>query len=239
MRTKTLLIAAAALAAAVTSSQAQSTVYSQNIVGYVNQVLPGNGSFTMAVAPLVGSTNAADAIIPAIQTGDTLYIWTGTGYYSSTYIGGNAGPQGQNWFDQYNNWTNAPALSSGQGFFYSTGSGSQETNTWTGSVLLTNSIPLAGNGAFSMVGSTPPIGGLLDSTNFNLPLQTGDTLYIWTGNAYYSSTYIGGNAGPQGQNWFDQYNNWTNAPTVTVGQGFFYSTGSGSAEVWNQNLVIQ
>ncbi len=61
MRTKTLLIAAAALAAAVTSSQAQSTVYSQNIVGYVNQVLPGAGVFTSVVAPLQGTTNAADA----------------------------------------------------------------------------------------------------------------------------------------------------------------------------------
>ncbi len=178
-------------------------------------------------------------IRPAIQPGDTLYLWTGSGYYSSTFIGGNSGPQGQNWFDQFNNWTNAPAINPGQGFFYSTGSGSQETNTWTGTVLLTNSIPLAGNGAFTAVGSTPPIGGALDSTNFNLPLQPGDVLFVWGGSSYYSSTYIGGNSGPQGQNWFDQFNNWTNAPVVTVGEGFFYSTGSGSAETWNQNLVIQ
>ena len=42
MRTKTLLIAAAALAAGILSSSAQT--YSQNIVGYVNQVLPANAS---------------------------------------------------------------------------------------------------------------------------------------------------------------------------------------------------
>ncbi len=39
MRTKTLLIAAAALAATVISSEAQ--VYSANVVGYVNVVLQG------------------------------------------------------------------------------------------------------------------------------------------------------------------------------------------------------
>jgi hypothetical protein len=239
MRTKTLLIAAAALAAAVTSSQAQSTVYSQNIVGYVNQVFTGSGAFTMTVAPLLGTTNAADQLIPAIQSGDTLYLWNGTSYYSTTYIGGNSGPQGQNWLDQNSVWTNAPTLAPGQGFFYSTASGSQETNTWTGTVVLTNSIALAGGGTFTAVGSTPPIGGILDSTNFNLPLQSGDTIYVWSGTSYYSDTYIGGNSGPQGQNWLDQFSNWTNAPSVTVGEGFFYSTGSGSAETWNQNLVIQ
>ncbi len=44
MRTnKLLLTAAAMLAAGMVSSQAQGTVYSQNIVGYVQQVLVYNG----------------------------------------------------------------------------------------------------------------------------------------------------------------------------------------------------
>jgi hypothetical protein len=234
---KTLLIAAAALAASIISSEAQ--VYSQNIVGYVNTPLAGNGAYAMITAPLVGSTNAADQILTSLQPGDTLYIWTGAGYYSTTYYGPGSGPQGQAWNDVNGNWTNAPALLPGEGFFYSTQSGSAETNTFTGSVQLTNSIPLTGNGAYSAVASTPPIAGLLDSTNFNLPLQPGDTIYVWTGNGYYSSTYYGPGSGPQGQAWNDVYGNWTNAPVVNVGQGFFYSTQSGSAEVWNQSLVIQ
>ena len=42
MRTKTLLIAAAALAVGVATSMAQTT-YSQNVVGYINQVIPASG----------------------------------------------------------------------------------------------------------------------------------------------------------------------------------------------------
>jgi hypothetical protein len=55
MRTKTLLLTAAALAAAVISSQAQA-VYSQNIVGYVSVVLPGNG-FALVSDPFSDGNN--------------------------------------------------------------------------------------------------------------------------------------------------------------------------------------
>ena len=240
MRTKTLLIAAAALAAAVTSSQAQ-TVYSQNIVGYVNQTLSGNGAFTMVTSPVNNGTNNIEAQMgSSLNSGDTVYVWGGTSYYSSTFFGGVNGflTPPNDWIDQFGNTTNSPTLAPGQGFFYSTQSGSQETNTWTGSVVLTNQVPLAGNGAFSMVGSCAPIVDTMDGTNLNLPLNSGDTVYVWTGNAYYSSTFFGGVNGfltPPNQ-WIDQFGNTTNAPTVSVGQGFFYSTQSGTAETWNQNV---
>ena len=42
MKTKTLLIAAATLAAGIISTQAQSNVYSANIVGYINVSVPSN-----------------------------------------------------------------------------------------------------------------------------------------------------------------------------------------------------
>jgi len=53
---KTLLIAAAALAAGVISSQAQ--VYSQNVVGYVNQVVPAN-SFQTVAGQLINGSDAS------------------------------------------------------------------------------------------------------------------------------------------------------------------------------------
>jgi len=244
MRTKTLLVAAAALAATVISSEAQ-TVYSANIVGYVNQTLTGNSAFTLITPPLQGTNKTAsiESLMPALDAGDTVYIWTGNGYYSSTYEGG---PDGfltppLSWVDQFNNVTNSPSITLGQGFFYSTQSGNQETNTFTGTVITTNSIPLAGNSAFTLVGSTPPIAGSLESTNFNLPLDAGDTIYVWNGNGYYSSSYEGGIDGflNPPNDWVDQFNNVTNAPVVTVGQGFFYSTQSGNAATWNQNFIVQ
>jgi hypothetical protein len=240
MRTKTLLIAAAVLAATVISSEAQ--VYSANIVGYASTVLPGSGAFTMINAPLQGTNNSVESLMPALDAGDTVFIWTGAGYYSSTYFGG---PDGflsppNDWIDQNSVTTNSPVVALGQGFFYETGSGNQETNTFSGTVVLSNSVPLAGSGAFSLVASTAPISGSLESTNFNLPLDAGDTVFIWTGNGYYSSTYFGG---PDGflsppNDWIDQNSVTTNAPNVTVGQGFFYETGSGNAETWNQNLIV-
>jgi len=245
MRTKTLLIAIAALVAAGIATSQATPVYSANIVGYVNTVLPGaTADYSVVVVPLVGTTNAADQLIPAIQPGDTLYIWEGTGYYSTTYYGpGNdpTPPYTYNWQDQNNVWTNAPALSPGQGFFYLNNQGVDETNTFVGVVQLTNNIDLTGNPDYSAVGSTPPVAGYLDDTNINLPLQPGDTCYIWTGTGYYSSTFYGpGNdpTPPYTYNWQDQNNVWTNAPQVSVGQGFFYLNNQGSDETWTQNLIV-
>jgi hypothetical protein len=246
MRTKTLLIAVAALVAAGIVSSKATPVYSANIVGYVNQVLPGTTTdYSVVVNPLVGTTNVADQVLSAIQPGDTLYIWTGTTYYNTTYYGpGNDPnpPYTYNWLDQNNNWTNGPALKPGEGFFYLNNQGVDETNTFVGTVLLTNSIDLTGNPAYSVIGSTPPISGYLDDTNINLPLQPGDTVYIWTGNTYYNSTYYGpGNDPnpPYTYNWLDQNNVWTNAPYVSVGQGFFYLNNQGSDEQWTQSLTVQ
>jgi hypothetical protein len=54
---KTLLIAAAALAVGIISSQAQ-TVYSQNVVGYVNQTIPAH-SFQIIAGQMINGSDAA------------------------------------------------------------------------------------------------------------------------------------------------------------------------------------
>ena len=239
---KTLLVALASLAIGTISSQAQA-VYSQNIVGYVNTTLAGSSAFTCITAPLSGATNTVEGLMPCLTSGDTVYIWdpAGNAYYFSTYYGMDLGGPPNDWYDMYGNVTNSPTVLPGQGFFYSTQSGNQETNTFTGSVVLSNSIALLGSSAFTCVGSTAPIGGSLESTNFNLPLASGDVIYIWQplANAYYYSTYYGSDLGGPPNDWYDMYGNVTNAPTVGVGQAFFYSTQSGNAETWNQNLLIQ
>src|SRR5215475_1208779 len=51
MRTKTLLLSAVALAAGVLASQAQSNVYSANVVGYVNLPVPVS-TLVLAATPL-------------------------------------------------------------------------------------------------------------------------------------------------------------------------------------------
>ena len=64
MRTNKLLLTAVALVAAgIVSSQAQ-TVYSANVVGYVNQVIPGSSS-TLICNPLLNDTNGANEVLTA------------------------------------------------------------------------------------------------------------------------------------------------------------------------------
>jgi hypothetical protein len=249
MRTKTLLVAAAALAAAVTSSQAQ-TVYSQNIVGYVNETLSGAGSgFSMVSAP-IGATNAADVLMPCLQGGDSILTWTGTGYLTYQYVGngpttpGGTGP---------GNWSNndplnpsgPPTLSPGEGFFYQNQQGVNETNTWTGTCILSNNVVLTGSGSgFTLSGSSAPVAGPADGTNtIQLPVQGGDSVLTWTGNGYLTYQYVGngfntpGGTGP---------GNWSNndplnpsgPPSISLGQGFFYQNQQGVAETWQQVINV-
>jgi hypothetical protein len=97
MRTKTLLIAAAALAATVISSEAQTPVYSANIVGYTAQVLAYNGSANNShgwanVSPTLDQgADSLTNLFPNPGSGgsgpldfDKVYVWNGSGYTTYT-----------------------------------------------------------------------------------------------------------------------------------------------------------
>jgi hypothetical protein len=242
MRTKTLLIAAAALAVGVLTSSAQT--YSQNIVGYVTMPLRSGGGFTMLVNPLTNTTANAETVMGScLDAGDQISLWAGHSYNTFTYQGG---PNGyltppDDWVDSNGNNVAAPNLLPGQGYFYATGSGDTETNTFTGSVVLTNSTIMNPGGGFTLVGSTPPISVSVESTNMSLPLDAGDQVSIWLGNGYATYTYQGGANGylTPPNDWVDSNGNNVAAPVVNVGQGFFYATGSGDSETWIQNLIVQ
>jgi hypothetical protein len=125
MRTKTLLIAAAALAVGVASSMAQT--YSQNIVGYVNTPIPPN--YSLLVTPVSpNTTNNAEAILPCLASGDQILVWTGGGYAADYYNGPG---------DWYNGVTfdpiAVPTLSVGQGFFYQNTGGARN---WIQNVIV-------------------------------------------------------------------------------------------------------
>jgi hypothetical protein len=221
MRTKTLLIAAAALAVGVGSSMAQT--YSQNIVGYVNTPLPTG--YTLLVAPLSpNTTNNAEAILPALASGDILLVWNGGGY-NVDYFNGPG-----DWYDGVSfNPISQPVLLPGVGFFYQNG-GSLKTNTFVGTVQLTNTIALVTG--YSLVGSTAPIGGSIESTNFNIPFASGDIVLVWNGGGY-NVDYFNGPA-----DWYDGVTfNPIAVPTLSLSQGFFYQNGGG-AKNWIENVIV-
>jgi hypothetical protein len=222
MRTKILLSAVAALAVGVASSMAQTT-YSQNIVGYVNTVLPVG--YSMICAPVSNATTSAEVVLPCLVPGDQLLIWNGGGYDVDLYGGPGA------WYDGVSYATiPVPVINSGQGFFYQNNNAAT-TNTFVGTVVLSNSVALPVG--YALVASTAPVAGSIESTNFNLPFQAGDQVLIWNGGGYDVDLYGGPGA------WYDGVSYATiPTPTLTVGQGFFYQNNN-AAGTWQQNVIVQ
>jgi hypothetical protein len=228
MRTKTLLIAAAALAATVISSQAQ--VYSANIVGYASVAPPG-GAYTMMTVPFnVGVSNGANEIFGTnLPAGSTILIYsTGATNIALSNVGQNLGqngtlpvpaqsyvtyfydPQfvssgyGAWWTDPgYGNNMPTPALPVGQAFFILPNS--SFTNTFSGVVAVnvgaTNSQALAG-GSYTLVGSAIPYGGDItigSAGALTNNLPAGSTILIYsTGATNIALSNVGQNLGQNG-----------------------------------------
>jgi uncharacterized protein YheU (UPF0270 family) len=192
----------------------------------VNQPFAG-GAYVQVAAPLANAdgTNGVEDLFPSIQTGDAVLIWSGTVYETYTYFG-----PGQWLYPDQQTIGVGPNLPVGKGFFYQ--AGVNETNTFVGTVVLTNSVSLAG-GAYSLVASTPPIAtSSLEDTNLNLPLQTGDAVLLWGGTQYETYTYFG-----PGQWLYPDQQTIGVSPGLSVAQSFFYQPGVN--ETWTQNFIVQ
>ena len=247
---KTLLIAAATLAAGVISSQAQ--VYSQNIVGYVNTPLPAG--FVNIANPLdaTGASGVNNSITNVINVfsgsydGDGLYIWSGSHYaqytIDSTVATGIADAADVN-------AVTPPIISPGQAIFINNLNAST-TLTFVGTVhvggagastnvvgIATNTIP--SNPAFSYVASVIPVAGGISSV-LGLPADgslDGCVLYIpnISGGAVHGftqvtidSTVAGGFADAADVNPVPE-------PLIPVGTGFFFDNLTGSPITWVQS----
>src|SRR5262250_77288 len=72
-------LCAAALAAGVVSSMAQSNTYSLNVVGYVDVPYTGSGSFNLVCNPLMNANNDITNLYKGYaQDGDQVYRWNNT-----------------------------------------------------------------------------------------------------------------------------------------------------------------
>jgi hypothetical protein len=197
MRTKTLLIAAAALAAGVISSQAQ-PVYSQNIVGYVN--LPQTGNLDTFVTPLdVAGGNSATNIFQNVYNaglgygpldGNILLVWNGSTFV--TYVFDSLKPTGFGDKTDNNSPTasgtalQSPILNPGQSVFIDNVAGAT-TNTIVGTVH----VDFAATGS-QVVGSTTNIvGGNLQFLSSKLPIAGGISSVLNITNAYNPSLGYG------------------------------------------------
>jgi hypothetical protein len=234
MRTKTLLIAAAALAVGIISSEAQ--VYSQNIVGYANVVTPGNGAtyFAMSVPFNVGLSNGANEVFGTSLPDDSLIeTWDQVNQQVDVALWDSQGPNGAGWYDLTDTYTvPVPTLPTGQGFFLVPYG--NITNTFSGAVAVsvggTNTTTLPGNGAtYFLVGSTIPFTGYVTnvvtgtSVGINLNNLPDDSLIEqWDVPSQSFIVSLYDSQGPNGPGWYDLTDTYSvPCPSINVADGFF------------------
>jgi len=221
MRTKTLLCFAAAIAAGVATSMAQSNVYSLNVVGYVNKPLPTG--LTLVANPLNTTNNTITGLFGgvggALPEGTQVFLWNGTGYGVGTRDDLGAAGWSPDGFETTD-------LSPGKGFFVKNNSGVPFTNTFIGEVLqgsLTNHV---GTG-FQLLASKVPQSGQVD-TALAFPVVDGDQVYLWSGTTYQIFTADSLNdPAPWG----------SPVPNVGVADGFF--SRKAAATDWVRNFTVQ
>jgi hypothetical protein len=212
MRTKTLLLSAVALAAGLVSSQAQSNVYSANVVGYANVVLKGNGQFTLVATPFDDGngnqfTNLIDSANSLPKQSQVL-TWNGSGFNITQKAGTPAV------------WPSSSSLPPGNGFFVrngGVGSGAPDiTNTFVGSVVVPNG---------SSVTNSLPVGFTLNGT----PIPYAGNLAIAGQSSGDTNMDFGGPLTKQ-----SQILTWD-----PVAQGYIITQKAGTPAVWPVNVTIK
>jgi hypothetical protein len=249
MRTKTLLIAtAAALAAGIISSQAQ--VYSQNIVGYVNN--PINTGFSLQATPLDnGAGNSLTNLINnsgGTYDGTFVYVWGGAGY--TIYQFDSSMPTG------LANATDtsplpSPSLPPGISWFVNS-SASSNTITYVGTVVAANpqgsqtvgrsTNVISGSQTLSLVASKIPVAGGITST-LQLTNTAGalDGSFVYTPKINGSGTFLGYNIVQFDSSMPTGFANSTDTaqapePVIPIASGFFFNNQSGGNVNWIQSF---
>src|SRR5208283_3339438 len=151
MRTKTLLIAAAALAAGVMASSASPT-YSQNVVGYNNVTLTDVGANYLLTVPFtMGASNGVNEVFPLGTLPDytLVNIWSEPLQAYTTVQSDTSSPSG--WDDaSFAPLTTLPTLPVGAGFVIQP-SGAASV-TFSGAVVI--NVGTSTNMVFTDVGSS-------------------------------------------------------------------------------------
>jgi len=228
---KTLLIAAAALAAGVISSQAQ--VYSLNVVGYINQPIPAGG-YQIIGSDLVGGSDAnqtngdINATLgaglvsspvtavgnptqnPGFSTNSQLLVFSGGGF--TTYFYFNAGdatswegttsPAG--WYDAGGNYASVD-LTGGASAFIFNHSAIGVTNTVVGTVFQGTNVTQIKPG-YNLIALQEPVGVTNVFVNSSGPLPYGLPLNLTSSN---------------------DVNAFQDTPTTTTQDSMLYWAGNG------------
>jgi hypothetical protein len=244
MRTKTLLLTAALVAAGVASSMAQSNVYSLNIVGYINiNVKPG---FNLISLPLQNAdTNSSiNSVLtntsPVMPGGAFVSTWnpTSQSFNQAVYAGGDG-----NWYDAGFNFTVTNPLVPGQGFFLNmptvaNGGVSNLTITVVGSVLAgTNNLAITKG--YGFYGDPLPL--VREVTTNGFPVTSTSFLQFFNAGVGYAQAVYGVSAvdnGTPNPQFYDASFVVPQTVAPGVGQGFLYFFGSTTNATWTQTFNV-
>jgi hypothetical protein len=222
MRTKTLLAAAAMLAAGLASSMAQSNVYSLNVVGYVNKVLEGGAQFSVVANPLNSSSNTVSGLLTTLPNGSQIQKWNNTTADFDLYT---RVPFGNGWSPATASTT---TLNPGEGFLVLTPAASGNiTNTFVGEVMqgnLTNSFAAG----FKLTGNLVPDSGPVDTLGLTPPNTTQLQQWNTAIHDYNLFTKV-----PFPPFWSPS------VPSIVPAEGFFIFVGSGGPFNWVRNFTVQ
>jgi len=235
MRTKTLLLSAAALVAGLATSQAQ--VYSQNVVGYATLTLNPNNYCLIAPTLDVDGTGTNGSITSVLGTNcavnTIVYAWNGSGFDSLGYSVVRGQGTAPIW-----NIAGVPdstyPLNCGEGFWIVDPSDASVTvsgNVLQGS-LVNKFMPSQNN--YGLISDQVPLAGGLTSVLGYQPTEN-DIAYIYNGSGFNEFTYA-----PLGRGgsvvW--QYNGASNEPQISVGEGFWI-VPAGATPSWTQTFNVQ
>lgn len=211
MKTKVLLIGAA-LGLAVGSASAD-TVFSSNVVGYVNlDLVPG---WNLIANPLDAGVNTLEALIQGVPDG-TVVMKFQNGAFTTT----------SDYDELFEEWGVNYEINPGEGFFINVPEA--VTVTFVGEVKAgTHSVAIPAG--WSMVGSPTPVAGTLDEIGFVGPVvEDGDSVMAWNpvAQAYALS------------NSYDElFEEWGFDQTVAVGEAFFVNKAN--ASTWTRTFEIK
>ena len=225
MKIKSLAIAAATLAVGAISSQAQSPVYSQNIVGYATVIYPA-GQFVLSANPFDTGNNVITNVITTPTGASAMYYWNGTTWVTYQYSAGSK--QWKNGAVNVNN-TNLPP---GLGFFIN--AATSFTNVYTGKIVANTG---GGTATNALSGNLQPVGSLIpyadvvtNAGTIHLTVAGASTLQQWDQSLQQFKSVFTYAAGSKV---WKQGTTVTN-PVIKVGEGFFIQAASPTN--WVQSL---
>jgi hypothetical protein len=236
MRTKILALSAVLGALSSVSVMAQTNVYSQNAVGYINLTIPA-ASYSILTCPLICSPdNTLNTVLPNTngQYKHATVYQMSNGVYTVTEVGVGTAANASGWSGGGADVT----LSPGQAVFFYNSTAAAMTTTFVGTVpqgVLTNSL----TPGFNLVGSIVPASGDLPTNSITQLTNVFKHDYIFTydpTNGGYSAkdTIV---APGNGTGYNSEFA--SGDPVIDqVGYGFFYWNNQATNNPWVENFTI-